>query len=179
MKNRRFWVIVLVFTISVPGFMVFSYWHLGVFSSVEMALAEEKSLMMLVKPTRGDASKAAAAASELNRLFHSMGKRCTPVLVYFDDPQKTIKANLRAAGGCIAQEKFFIVDPAAEWQTITLRKHLVLTTYAQTAVALRKVWRKLYGLRTQYDWQLPLVQVVQADGTNEFRIAIMEPQGSP
>lgn len=177
MKNRRFWLTLAVFTLAAPGFILFSYWYLGIFSQVRITPASSLEWSILAGGVAGDYNKTGAEVVKTRRLLEANGFPCEPVLVYLENAITTGKPYLRSAGGCILP-KDLPANLLADFLRQGRQKHIVrfargvrIETYAQTAVGLRKVWTEIARLSEQgRQLQFPLVQRVREDGTNEFLI---------
>ncbi len=178
--NKKFLLIIVAFTLTVPGFFIFSYWHLGVFSSVEVApLTGSYSAVLYGGRHQGDYNKTGGEVVKTKRLLINLGAECEPVLVYFENAMNTAKPNLRSAGGCIIATNAApnlvaaLKKEGREAITLDIKKGYRLTTYAQTAIALRKVWTELARLVDKGTvLRFPLVQLVRPNGDSEFLIGI-------
>jgi len=177
--NKKFILIITAFTLTVPGFFIFSYWYLGIFSGVEVTGLGGYSAVVYGGQHQGDYNKTGGEVVKTRRLLQTLATECQPVLIYFENAMTTGKPNLRSAGGCILEAK-----PAAhvlaalkkdgrEAINVEIKKGYRLTTYAQTAVALRKVWTELARLVDKgIVLRFPLVQLVRENGDSEFLIGI-------
>lgn len=175
--NKKFILIITAFTLTVPGFFLFSYWHLGVFSGFEVAPLAPYKTVFYGGRHQGDYNKTGGEVVRTKRLLKELGAECTPVLVYFENAMTTGKPNLRSAGGCIsdtnlsAGAKATLSKEGRETITLDIKKGYRLTTYAQTAIALRKVWTELARLVDKgVVLRFPLVQLVHENGNSEFLI---------
>lgn len=177
--NKKFLLIIVAFTLTVPGFFIFSYWHLGVFSSVDVAPLTPYSAVLYGGRHQGDYNKTGGEVVKTKQLLKRFGAECEPVLVYFENAMNTGKPNLRSAGGCIvgtnlpASVQAALKEEGRESITLDIKKGYRLTTYAQTAVALRKVWTELSRLVDKGNvLKFPLVQLVRENGNSEFLIGV-------
>lgn len=177
--NKKFLLIIVAFTLTVPGFFIFSYWHLGVFSSVDVAPLTAYQAVLFGGRHQGDYNKTGGEVVKTKKLLKSLGAECEPVLVYFENAMNTAKPNLRSAGGCIVGTKLpasvqsALKKDGREAITLDIKKGYRLTTYAQTAVALRKVWTELARLADKGNvLKFPLVQLVRENGNSEFLIGV-------
>jgi hypothetical protein len=177
MKNKRFWLVIGVFTLTVPGFMIFSYWYLGIFSSVRLTPAREFEMTIIGGEVAGDYNKTGAEVVKTRRLLEDNGFSCEPALVYYENAITTGKPYLRSAGGCLLPkglpEKLLkaLLRDGREKRTVQFARGVRMEIYAQTAVGLRKVWTEIARLTEQgRQLQFPLVQRIRDDGTNEFLI---------
>jgi hypothetical protein len=98
----------------------------------------------------------------------------------------TGKPNLRSAGGCILEAKpaehvlAALKKDGREAISIEIKKGYRLKTYAQTAVALRKVWTELARLVDKgVVLRFPLVQLVRENGDSEFSSALNDLLSEP
>lgn len=175
--NRKFILIMLVFTLTVPGFFIFSYWHLGIFSDMTVTELKGTRVAAIVRNRSGDYNKTGEEVVRVKRLLASYALPCEPVLIYFDSAITTGKPYLKSAGGCITEEKI----PAhvqVELNKQDMRPIEVrigagyrLAMKAQTAVALRKVWTEIARITERgTELRYPLVQLVRESGLNEFYI---------
>jgi len=176
--NKKFILIIAAFTITVPGFFLFSYLFLGVFSGVERSDLKNFSIAVYAGDHSGDYNKTGEQVVKTQRLLASFASPCEPVLIYYNSAITTGKPYLKSAGGCIAEKNLpkHVVQALTEQQ-----RHLVeikidsgykFTVYAQTAIALRKIWTELARVTDSgKELKFPLVQIVRATGENEFYIA--------
>lgn len=178
MKNKKFWLVIAFFTLAVPGFMLFSYWYLGIFSPVQITETSEKiELTLIGGRINGDYNKTGQEVVKTRHLLLEQGFPCDAVLVYFDNAINTGKAYLRSMGGCLLPNNLppqllqSFLQAGREKQSIVISDAIRLRTYAQTAVALRKAWRELARLAEQNRRLVfPLVQRIGEDGDSEFLI---------
>lgn len=177
--NKKFILIITAFTLTVPGFFLFSYWHLGIFSSVAVNPLDGYSAVFYGGHHQGDYNKTGGEVVKTRRLLQSLATECQPVLVYFENAMTTGKPNLRSAGGCILQSQpagqvlAALKKDGREPIQLEIKKGYRLTTYGQTAVALRKVWTELSRLVDKGKvLKFPLVQLVRENGDSEFLIGI-------
>lgn len=175
--NRKFILIIAGFTITVPGFFLFSYWYLGIFSSIEGAPLQPFVARVYAAEHSGDYNKTGEKVVQTRRLLKSYALPCQPVLIYHDNAIVTGKAYLKSSGGCITDEKLPAHVEAALRQngmnavSLKIPSGYQFKTYAQTAVALRKVWPEIARLTDKGAvLKFPLVHLVRDDGTNEFLI---------
>lgn len=176
--NKKFILIIVAFTVTVPGFFLFSYWFLGIFSSMEVTPLKNFKLDIYAAEHQGDYNKVGEKVVMTRKILMSYAIACKPVIVYHENAITTGKPYLRSLGGCSTAE-----IPPAHVVTAMLkagiRRHefnissgYTLKTYAQTAVALRKVWNEIARLSEKgVDLKFPLLHLVHEDGTNEFAIA--------
>ncbi|MFZ5630432.1 MAG: hypothetical protein ACOY5B_14975 [Spirochaetota bacterium] len=177
MKNKRFWFTIGIFTLTVPGFILFSYWYLGIFSPVRLSAASQHNLTVIGGEVSGDYNKTGAEVVKTRRLLEANGFACEPVLIYYENAITTGKPYLRSVGGCslptdlparLSQE---LLRDGRQKRTVQFARGVRIETYAQTAVGLRKVWTEIARLSEQgRQLQFPLVQRIRDDGTNEFLI---------
>jgi hypothetical protein len=179
MKNKRFWLVIGIFTLTVPGFMIFSYWYLGIFSSVRLTPATEFEMTIIGGEVAGDYNKTGAEVVKTRRLLEANGFVCEPALVYYQNAITTGKPYLRSLGGCLLPKDVparllgELIRSGREKRTVEFSRSLRIKTYAQTAVGLRKVWTEIARLSEQgTKLQFPLVQRIYEDGTNEFVIGV-------
>jgi hypothetical protein len=177
MKNKRFWLVIAIFTFTVPGFMLFSYWYLGIFSAVRISPAGALDLSVIGGQVAGDYNKTGAEVVKTRRLFEANGFGCEPVLVYFDNAITTGKPYLRSVGGCVLLSDLpenllqELLKQGRQKYRVKFVRSVRIETYAQTAVGLRKVWTEIARFSEQgRQLKFPLVQRIRADGTNEFLI---------
>lgn len=186
MKNKKFWLIIAFFTLTVPGFMLFSYWYLGIFSPVQVSDSAEKiELVLIGGRVNGDYNKTGQEVVKTRRLLLEQGFPCEPILVYFDNAITTGKAYLRSMGGCIMPPNLppqllqTLLQTGREKHSIIMPRAIRIRTYAQTAVALRKVWKEIARLSEQNrKLVFPLVQRIGDDGGNDFLIGTEPSEGS-
>ncbi len=177
MKNKRFWLLIAVFTLTVPGFIFFSYWYLGIFSAVRISAAGAFALRVIGGEVAGDYNKTGAEVVKTRQILAANGFSCDPVLVYYENAITTGKPYLRSAGGCVVEKELpdnLLKDMLRQGRQefrVEFARGVRIETYAQTAVGLRKVWTEIARL-TEQGRQLtfPLVQRIREDGTNEFLI---------
>ncbi len=181
--NKKFILIIAAFTLTVPGFFIFSYWYLGIFSAVEITEVRDYTATVYAGRHQGDYNKTGGEVVKTKRLLESLFLACEPVLVYFENAITTAKPNLQSAGGCIVPA---VVTPAVakilkaqgrEPIQIAIGEGYRLKTYAQTAVALRKIWTELARLSDKgVVLRFPLVQLIRENGDSEFLIATTRSQ---
>lgn len=175
--NKKFILIIAAFTITVPGFFIFSYIYLGVFSSAERSEGQTFAATVYAGEHRGDYNKTGESVVQTRRLLQSFALPCEPVLIYFENAITMGKPYLRSAGGCITEKNL----PAHVLKALASegKKPFVLnigpaykfTIYAQTAIALRKIWTELARITdTGRELKFPLVQIVRPNGDNDFFI---------
>lgn len=176
--NKKFILIILVFTVTVPGFFLFSYWFLGVFSGVTQSDVKNFSTTFYGIEHQGDYNKTGEGVVKTMRLLESYAFPCAPILLYRDNAITVGKIYLKSVGGCITDNNL----PAHVVKALNNAKMLRydvrietgyrFATYAQTAIALRKVWPEIARLTDKGDeLKFPLVQLVKPTGDNEFLIA--------
>ena len=177
--NKKFILIIAAFTITVPGFFLFSYWFLGIFSSMETRPLKDFKLVIYAAENNGDYNKTGEKVVLTRKLLLSYAIACKPVLVYQENAITTGKPYLRSLGGCSVSEALPVHVVTALSKAgmrryeFAIPKGLTLTTYAQTAIALRKVWNELARLSEKgVELKFPLIHSVHDDGTNEFSIAV-------
>ena len=177
MKNKKFWLVIAVFTLTVPGFILFSYWYLGIFSAVRISPASALDLTVIGGQVTGDYNKTGAEVVKTRQLLEANGFTCDPVLVYYENAITTGKPYLRSAGGCILAKELpenllkDLLRKGRQRHRVEFARSVRIETYAQTAVGLRKVWTEIARLSEQgRQLQFPLVQRIREDGTNEFLI---------
>ena len=177
--NKKFILIIAAFTITVPGFFLFSYWYLGIFSNFEIASAENFQVAFYGAEHSGDYNKTGEKVVQTKRLLKAHAVECLPVLVYRDNAITTGKPYLRSWGGCILSEKlpaYVVTDLAKNGMNrheFSFARGYRLRTYAQTAVALRKAWTEIARLSEHgANLDFPLFHRVHEDGTSEFYIAV-------
>lgn len=175
--NKKFVLIIAAFTITVPGFFLFSYMFLGVFSGVERSDVKNFSIAVYAGDHSGDYNKTGEQVVKTQRLLASFASPCEPVLIYYDSAITTGKPYLKSAGGCIAEKNLpkHVIQALAEQQRrlieIKIDSGYRFTVYAQTAIALRKIWTELARVTDSgKELKFPLVQIVRATGENEFYI---------
>ncbi len=176
--NKKFILIIAVFTITVPGFFLFSYWFLGIFSSIEVSPLTDFHRTVFAAEHAGDYNKTGEKVVATRNFLLSYAIQCEPVLVYQQNAITTAKANLRSLGGCSTTEALPAhVAAAMPKAGITrhefeIRRGYRFKTYAQTAIALRKAWNEVARLSEKgVALEFPLLHVVHADGMNEFAVA--------
>jgi len=176
MKNKKFWLVITVFTISVPGFIIFSYWFLGIFSSITVSEVGAQKFTLWVGDHSGDYNKTGENVVKVSRIFASYALSCKPALIYFENAITTGKPYLKSAGGCIVGDEKLpahvekeLLAMKSRKLTLEMQQAYKFTMYAQTAVALRKVWVEIARLTDkQREVKFPLIQIVQATGDNDF-----------
>jgi hypothetical protein len=176
--NKKFILIIAAFTITVPGFFIFSYIYLGVFSGATRSEGQTFAATVYAGEHRGDYNKTGEQIVQTRRLLQSYALPCEPVLVYFENAITVGKPNLKSAGGCITEKNLpahVVKDLAAQGKKpyeIKITPAYKFTIYAQTAIALRKIWTELARLTDAgRELQFPLVQIVRPNGDNDFFIA--------
>lgn len=176
--NKKFVLIIAAFTITVPGFFLFSYWFLGIFSSMEIQPLKDFKLVVYAGEHNGDYNKTGEKVVLTRKLLLSHSIECKPVLIYQENAITTGKPYLRSLGGCgtaqtpPAQVITEMSKTGIRRYEFDIRSGYRLKTYAQTAVALRKVWNEIARLTEKgVDLKFPLLHIVHDDGTNEFVIA--------
>jgi len=175
--NKKFILIIAFFTITVPGFFIFSYWFLGIFGSFERSEVTGYRILAHAAAHTGDYNKTGEQVVKLRRIFLSYALPCEPVLIYYDSVAEKGKPYLRSAGGCISEDK---IPPhvlkeleAAGSRAIEVRvdRGIRFTIRAQTAVALRKIWPEIIRMTDAGTaLKFPLVQRIYDDGRSEFVI---------
>lgn len=175
--NKKFILIIAAFTITVPGFFLFSYWFLGIFSSMEIQPVKDFKLVVYAAENAGDYNKTGEKVVQTRKLMMSYAIVCKPVLVYQDNAITTGKPYLRSLGGCSVSESLpahvlaALSKAGMKRYEFDIQKGYTLKTYAQTAVALRKVWNEIARLSEKgVELKFPLLHMVHDDGTNEFVI---------
>lgn len=175
--NKKFWLIITAFTISVPGFIVFSYWYLGIFSSITVVESTPQKFTVYAADHSGDYNKTGEHVVRTSRILASYAFSCKPILIYFDSVITTGKPYLRSAGGCVVDAMLpkHVVQELAQQKitarTLDFKKPYKLSMYGQTAVALRKVWVEIARLTDKHiELKFPLVQLVHATGENDFLV---------
>lgn len=178
-NNRKFWLAIALFTLTVPGFILFSYWYLGIFSSMEISEISDQEFTIAGGEVVGDYNKTGAEVVKTRRLFLEAGRKCEPVLLYSNNAITTGKPYLRSVGGCVlssaltADQQKLLGNEKIQIQQVKIARGLRLRTYGQTAVALRKSWTEIARLTEQgNELVFPLVQLVRDDGTNDLLIAV-------
>lgn len=176
--NKKFILIIAAFTITVPGFFLFSYWFLGIFSGMDIQPLKDFKLVVYASEHNGDYNKTGEKVVQTRKLLLSYAIPCKPVLVYYENAITTGKPYLRSLGGCSVSEILPAHVTAAmskngiQRYEFDIRNGYTLKTYAQTAIALRKVWNEIARLSDKgVDLKFPLLHMVHDDGTNEFVIA--------
>lgn len=168
----------VAFTLTVPGFFIFSYWHLGIFADMAVADLGEAHISAVVRNHAGDYNKTGEEVVRVKRLLASYALPCEPILIYFDNAITTGKPYLKSAGGCITEQKI----PAHVWAELRqqdmiahetiIRAGFRFTMKAQVAVALRKVWTEIARITDRgTELRFPLVQIVRENGQNDFYIS--------
>jgi hypothetical protein len=176
--NKKFIVIIAAFTITVPGFMLFSYWYLGIFSSMSASAVVKYSASAYVGLHNGDYNKTGEQVVKTSRILRSYAFNCKPILIYFENAISVGKPYLKSAGGCIVESAIppHVVQ-ALKKNGVEVQKFVIpvgqrLATYGQTAVGLRKVWTELARLTDRgVQLKFPLLQIIHENGENEFLIA--------
>jgi hypothetical protein len=176
--TKKFVLIIAAFTITVPGFFLFSYWFLGIFSGMTTSAIRDFHLTFYAGRHYGDYNKTGEEVVKTRRLLLSHGLPCKPVLVYFDNAINVGKPYLKSAGGCENNSELpkkvldLLAAAKIEKMTVDISTGYKLSTYAQTAVALRKSWTELARLSDAgVELTFPMVQLVHENGDNEFIIA--------
>lgn len=179
--NKKFMLVIAAFTLTVPGFFLFSYWYLGIFSSVEISEITDYNAVVYAGRHQGDYNKTGGEVVKTRKLVMANGLACEPVLVYFENAITVGKPNLHSAGGCVVNGALLphvlqaLRDQNREKISLKIHKGYRLKTYAQTAVALRKVWTELARLSDKgINLQFPLVQLVRENGDSEFLIGVLK-----
>lgn len=164
-----------VFTLLVPGFIIFSYWYLGIFSGVRIAPSGAIDVTLIGGEVMGDYNKTGAEVVKTRHLLEANGFACDPVLVYYENAITTGKLYLHSVGGCALAKDLpesllkDLLRQGRQKHAVRFARGVRIETYAQTAVGLRKVWTEIARLTEQgRQLQFPLVQRIRADGTNEF-----------
>lgn len=179
MKKLRFWLVIGFFTLTVPGFIFYSYWHLGVFSSITLESVANQKFILLGGVSQGDYNNTGAEVVKTRDIFNAASLRCRPALLYKDNPAKIVKPQLRSVGGCLVDEK----DASAYMRqlkasgrvqsTAVFQNGIQISMYGQTAVALRRGIGEVERLAKEgRNPTYPLLQLVDDDGTNHFFISL-------
>jgi hypothetical protein len=178
--NKKFILVIVAFTLTVPGFFLFSYWYLGIFSSVDITEIDNFDAVIYAGRHQGDYNKTGGEVVKTRKIVMANGLVCEPVLVYFENAITTGKPNLHSAGGCRVNGAILphvlqaLRDQNREKIVLKVQKGYRLKTYAQTAVALRKVWTELARLSDKgINLKFPLVHLVRENGDSEFLIGIV------
>jgi hypothetical protein len=175
--NKKFILIIAFFTITVPGFFIFSYWYLGIFGSFERSEVTGYHFIAHAAPHTGDYNKTGEQVVKLRRILLSYALPCEPVLIYYDNVAEKGKPYLRSAGGCISEDRIpphVLKELAAVGSraiAIRIDHGARFIIHAQTAVALRKIWPEIIRMADAgAGLKFPLVQRIYDDGRSEFVI---------
>lgn len=183
--NKKFVLIIAAFTVTVPGFFLFSYLYLGVFSGVERSDKQNFSAVVYAGEHRGDYNKTGEQVVKTQRLLQSFAMPCEPVLIYFDSAITVGKPYLKSAGGCITEKNIppHVLTALNRENRIPVKIHIEagykFSVYAQTAIALRKVWTEIARVTDSgKEVKYPLVQIVRESGQNDFFLGAVNPESS-
>jgi hypothetical protein len=98
--NKKFILIMLAFTLTVPGFFIFSYWHLGIFADMTVTNLQEKHLTAIVRNHSGDYNKTGEevvkAAGELSATVKDAAKAATETEVDHEEVKNWLTTIFKA-----------------------------------------------------------------------------------
>lgn len=181
MKKLRFWLVIGFFTLTVPGFILYSYWHLGVFSSIAMKPVANQKFILIGGASQGDYNNTGAEVVKTRDFFNAASLHCRPALLYQDNPAKIVKPQLRSFGGCLVDENdagAYLRQLKASGRlqaTALFQDGMQISMYGQTAVALRRGIGEIERLTKEgRNPTYPLLQLVEDDGTNHFFISLQK-----
>lgn len=174
--KHKFILLMLFFTITVPGFLVFSAWQMGLFKTPEPSLHNYAAQNFIGLPHRGEYQKAGEKISHLYRLFLEKKLACVTAAILHDDPEKVVKNMLRSSGGCISTEIPKDLQAPYERITIPAGEYLQVTMNAHPSVALRKGYGHLIKASREKNLKVvfPIIQSNDEHGVFTFRILVQK-----